>query len=89
MANEKIEVQIPAGTQYGSTVSVDGHGMPRLGGGGQRGRLVVRVLVDIPTKLSGDARELLERYADVMGEEYGKKRTVGDRIRDAIDDILD
>lgn len=89
MANEKIEVQIPAGTQYGSTVSVDGHGMPRLGGGGQRGRLVVRILVDIPTKLSGDARELLERYADVMGEEYGKKRTVGDRIRDAIDDILD
>ena len=89
MPDEHVEVEVPAGTQYGASIPVSGHGMPRIGGGTQRGRLVVRIIVDVPEKLSGEARELLERYASVQGEDVAKKRTVGDRIRDAIDDMLD
>lgn len=91
MPHEEFELTIPAGTQYDSLVSVDGHGMPRLGGGGARGKYVARIVVDVPKKLSGEARAALERYAELAGEDAApeKKRSMGDRIRDAIDDILD
>ena len=65
--------------------------MPRLGGD-VRGRFIAQVIVDVPTRLSGEARSALERYAEAAGEEGAgttKKRSMGDRIRDAIDDILD
>ena len=92
LPDEEFELEVPAGTQYGSALTVDGHGMPRLGGGGSRGRFVARVVVDVPARLSAEAREALERYAEAAGEHAAgtaKKRTMGDRIRDAIDDILD
>lgn len=89
MPDEKVDVRVPAGTQFGSTVAVDGYGMPRMGSD-MRGKLVVRIVVTVPETLSGEARELLERYEEVTGEAYEKqRRSVGDRIRDAIDDILD
>lgn len=91
LPDEYFELEVPAGTQYGAALVVDGHGMPRLGTGG-RGRFVARIVVDVPTKLSDDAREALERFADAAGESPAgskKHRTMGDRIRDAIDDILD
>ncbi len=88
MPDEVITFEIPAGTQFGETVVADGYGMPHVSGQG-RGRAVARVRVTVPTKLSGEARELLERFADVMGDAYARHRPLGDRIRDAIDDILD
>ena len=89
MPDEKVKVEVPAGTQHGDTVAVDGRGMPRIGGGTQRGRLIARIAVQVPKKLSGEAREALERYAEAMGEDVNRKRGVGERLRDAIDDILD
>ena len=92
LPDERFELDIPAGTQYGEAIVVDGRGMPRLGGGGGRGRFVARVRVDVPKHLSEAAREALERYAEATGEEAAgskKHRTMGDRIRDAIDEILD
>ena len=86
---ERFEVEIPAGTQYGASVAVDGRGMPRLGGGGGRGRFICRVIVEVPTKLSGEQRSALEHFAELCGEEGARRRTMGDRIRDAIDDILE
>lgn len=88
LPDERVEVSVPAGTQYGANVVVDGCGMPRMGRDG-RGRLVARAIVQVPEHLSGEARELLERYEEVVGESFDRRRTVGDRIRDAIDDILD
>ena len=65
--------------------------MPRSGAGSSkvRGRLLVRVLVDVPTKLSAAQREALERFAEASGDDVAHKKSVGDRIRDAIDDMLD
>ncbi|HJG37516.1 molecular chaperone DnaJ [Enorma phocaeensis] len=89
MPDETIAFTVPAGTQYGDSVEAPGMGMPAVGGSG-RGRAIARVRVEVPRKLSGEARSLLERYADEMGEDYSRgRRTMGDRIRDAIDDILD
>lgn len=89
MPDERVSVHVPAGSQPGALVTVEGRGMPRIGGGGARGRLVARVNVVVPTELSTEARQALERYEEAVGEDFERKRSVGDRIRDAIDDILD
>lgn len=89
MPDERVSMHFPAGSQPGSLVTVEGRGMPRIGGGGARGRLVARVKVVVPTELSAEARQALERYEEAVGEDFERKRSVGDRIRDAIDDILD
>lgn len=89
MPDERVSVYVPAGSQPGALVTVEGRGMPRIGGGGARGRLVARVKVVVPTELSTEARQALERYEEAVGEDFERKRSVGDRIRDAIDDILD
>lgn len=88
--DERIVFTIPAGTQYGDTIAVDGLGMPRMGGGGSRGRALGRVKVVIPQRLTGEQRELLTKYAKAAGESVAEgKRSVGEKIRDALDDILD
>lgn len=89
MPDERVSVLVPVGSQPGALVTVEGRGMPRIGGGGARGRLVARVKVVVPTELSTEARQALERYEEAVGEDFERKRSVGDRIRDAIDDILD
>lgn len=90
LPDERVQVKVPEGTQPGDTIAVEGRGMPRIGGGTQRGRLVACIAVDVPKKLSAHARELLEELADEMGDEVDRKKgTVGGRIREAIDEMLD
>ncbi|MBY4797972.1 molecular chaperone DnaJ [Collinsella sp. AGMB00827] len=89
LEGECIEFDIAPGTQVGDTVIRDGYGMPRLGGGGSRGRLIARIFVEIPRKLSADARRLLEEFQVAMGEHDAHKPTVGERIRHAIDDMIE
>ena len=88
MPDETIPFDIPAGTQFGDTVVAEEFGMPRMDGT-TRGRAIAQVRVEVPRKLSGEARELLERYAAAMGEAVAPKRSMGERIRDAIDDMID
>jgi molecular chaperone DnaJ len=61
-------VRLEAGTQPGATLTLRGDGMPRLR---RRGRGDLKVVVDvmIPTRLSSEQRELLERFESVSGEE--------------------
>ena len=90
MPDEVVKVTVPAGTQYGDTVSVNNYGMPRIGGGGSRGRLIVQMRVVVPTNLSNKQRELLRAFADEMGDDVASgKKSVTDRIKSALDDILD
>lgn len=92
LPDEVFDLEIPAGVQYGDTVAVPEHGMPRIGGGGSRGRFIGHIVVVVPTSLSDEQRALLEQYVELSDEQTEgepKKRSVGDRIRDAIDDILD
>ena len=63
----KVEVDIPAGTQSGTRVNVRGRGVPRLRGGG-RGDLGVTFVVQTPTRLSEDQRDLLRQLADLRDE---------------------
>ncbi|HET9554999.1 MAG TPA: molecular chaperone DnaJ [Anaeromyxobacteraceae bacterium] len=63
-----VKHRIPPGTQSGTTFRLKGRGVPVLQGSG-RGDQHVAVVVETPTKLSREQRELLERFAELSGEE--------------------
>lgn len=74
----KGNLKIPAGTQSGTTFRLRGQGMPHLRGKGQ-GDLLVRVHVEVPTKLSSGQKKILEDFAEASGDPSavaggGKKR---------------
>ena len=60
-------VHVPAGTQPGQVIRVKGAGVPSLRGRG-RGDLLVRLDVEVPTRLDDEEAELLHRLADHRGE---------------------
>lgn len=67
-----VEHVIPAGTQPNTMMTLENHGVPRLGNPVSRGDHLLTVLVDIPTKLTAEERELLEKLAKIKGERTGK-----------------
>ncbi len=75
-------VKVEAGTQPGATLKLRGEGMPRIRGRG-RGDLKVLVDVMVPTRLTGEQRELLERFEEASGEETynGGGGSFFDRLR--------
>jgi len=64
----KLKFKIPHGTQTGKIFKLSGKGMPSLRGYGN-GDLLVRVVIETPTKLNIRQRELLEEFAQISGEE--------------------
>ena len=56
-------LEIPAGTQPGSVLTLRNKGVPRLGNPVARGNHEFSVKVQLPTRLSGEERELLEQLA--------------------------
>jgi len=61
------ELTVPPGTQPGEVFRVKGFGVPSLRGRG-RGDLMVRVEVEVPTKMSDDEAALFFRLAELRGE---------------------
>lgn len=55
-------MKIPAGTQSGSDFKLSGHGVPHVRGD-SRGPHIVTIVVDTPTKLTHEQKELLEQFA--------------------------
>jgi molecular chaperone DnaJ len=76
-------VAVPAGTQPGAAVVVEGLGVPRLRGIG-RGDLIVDIGVEVPTKLTRDQRRLLEQLLASLppGEVADRGRGVWERVRE-------
>jgi molecular chaperone DnaJ len=65
----KALLKIPAGTQSNTVFKLRGKGIPSLSSGGQRGDLMIRVMVEVPTRLDADQRKKLEEFAELCGEE--------------------
>jgi curved DNA-binding protein len=59
----EVKLRIAPGTQSGQTIRINGRGMPRRSHTGEKGDLYARVLVQVPTNLSDEERELFERLA--------------------------
>ena len=64
----KVKMKIPPGTQSGTVMRLKAKGIPSLQGYG-RGDQHVRVMVETPAQLSREQRDLLERFAQISGEE--------------------
>jgi molecular chaperone DnaJ len=63
-----ITVDVSAGTANGSLISFRGKGMPSVSGRG-RGTLHVRVVVDVPRKLTKEQKKLVEQLGKTMAED--------------------
>ncbi len=78
----KGSMKIPAATQSGKVFRLKGKGMPDIHRGPQ-GDQYVKVMLQVPTRLSGEQRKLLEEYARVSGEDEksGEGKSFKDKIK--------
>ncbi len=64
----KAHVKIPPGTQGGQMFKLRGKGIVNINGR-DRGDLLARMIVEVPTKLNTEQKQKLKEFADLMGEE--------------------
>ena len=64
--SKTIKVKIPAGIQNGKMLRIRDEGVPSQRG--NRGNLYIKLMVQIPAKLSRRGKELLEELSKVEGE---------------------
>ena len=80
------ELEIPAGTQPGSVITLRGKGMPSLRRS-RRGDQRVLVNVLIPRNLNGEQREMLQRFQATLGPQNladdGERDSLFSRVRRA------
>ena len=68
----KGQLKIPKGTKSGALLRMRGQGVMSLNGRG-RGDQIVRVVVDVPSKLTKRQDELLREFGKIEEEQRGKK----------------
>jgi molecular chaperone DnaJ len=74
-------LKIPAGTQYGTMFRLRGQGLSNVHGH-THGDLLVRVLVEVPSKLARPLREKLEEFAHLANDEaYPQRKTFLDKAK--------
>jgi molecular chaperone DnaJ len=56
-----VRMKVPAGTQSGSDFKLSNHGVPHIRGS-SRGAHIVTLVVDTPTKLSKQQKQILEQF---------------------------
>jgi molecular chaperone DnaJ len=81
----RVALRIPEGTQSGKVLRLRGKGLPTVAGGA-RGDQLVRLFVEVPSRLTARQRELLEKFAAESGTEVSPV-TKGflDKLRDLFD----
>ena len=80
----KVPYTIPEGTQTGTTFTLPGKGIPEVGNSRRRGNQRFTVVVETPTRLTKEQKELL-RQLDGTLEETPKRKKFFDTIKDIFD----
>ncbi|VVB51565.1 Chaperone protein DnaJ [uncultured archaeon] len=78
----KAEMKVPPGTQSGHVFRLKGKGMPGLHYSG-KGDQLVKIKVEIPTKLTDRQKELLREFAQIGGEKT-RSKSIFEKVRDHI-----
>jgi len=68
----RAEMSVPAGTPSGKVFRLKGQGLPQLEARG-RGDQLVRVFIEVPTRLSERQKELLREFAELDNKGSGHK----------------
>ncbi len=63
-----VPVRVNAGSQTGELFTLKNLGVPKLNGGGSRGNLILRLVVDTPTALTTDQEDALRKFAELREE---------------------
>lgn len=65
-----VRMKVPAGTQSGTDFKLSAHGVPHMRSEA-RGPHIVTIIVDTPTKLTKQQKELLEQFESGSGKKRG------------------
>ena len=68
----RADMTIPAGTQSGKVFRLRNQGLPQFEGRG-RGDQLVRVFIEVPSKLSDRQKELLREFAELEAKSTGNR----------------
>ena len=83
----RAQVKMPAGTQSGQIFKLRGKGVTHVSGR-ERGDLLARVIVEVPTRLNAEQRRKLEEFAQSCGEENTPiRKSFFDRAREFFRDV--
>ncbi|MBO5129284.1 MAG: molecular chaperone DnaJ [Oscillospiraceae bacterium] len=80
----QVTYDLPEGTQTGTTFTLFGKGIPEVGNSRRRGNQRFTVVVETPTKLTKEQKDLL-RQLDGTLEETPKRKKFFDTIKDIFD----
>ena len=72
-----VSYDIPEGTQYGTSFTLRGKGIPYVNNSSRRGDLIFTVSVEIPKGLSDKQKDAMKAFADSCGEGNYTKRKKG------------
>lgn len=64
----RLRLKIPAGTQNGKILRIKSEGVPHLQNNGRRGDLYIKIMVEVPKKLSSKEKQLLKELSELEGE---------------------
>ena len=92
--------EVKAGTQTDTKIRLRGKGVPSLRNKDVRGDHYVTLVVQTPTSLNAEAKELLRQFdeatsgslkkaSEATGTEKKKKKGFMDKLKESIDDIMD
>ncbi|TDT70507.1 molecular chaperone DnaJ [Hypnocyclicus thermotrophus] len=78
-----VKIKIPAGTQNGKVFKLKGKGINNSRGFG-RGDQLVKILVEVPTNLTREQKELIEKLDETFKKD-SKQHKLGKKFKDAVD----
>ena len=82
----KMSYEIPEGTQTGKSFTIRGKGIPVLNNSGRRGDQIFTVVVETPTKLTREQKELLLQLDKTLdGKSSPKRKKFFDTLKDFFD----
>ena len=80
----KVTYDIPEGTQTGTTFTLPGKGIPEINNPRRRGNQRFTVVVETPTRLTKEQKELLRQFDGAL-EDTPKRKKFFDTIKDIFD----